>query len=81
MALPDQEFFTSSELAAILRVSRKTILRMTRRGTLPCHQFGRTKRFRRKDVDQFLAGVRVIGSHSEANPCCVSQHSGPRPLQ
>ena len=34
MALPAQEFFTSSELGAILRVSRKTILRMARRGAL-----------------------------------------------
>ena len=59
MALPSQEFFTASELAAVLRVSRKTVLRMAHRRVLPCHQFGRAKRFRREDVEGFLARVRV----------------------
>jgi excisionase family DNA binding protein len=62
MALPTQEFFTAAELAAVLRVSRKTVLRMARRGALPCHQFGRAKRFRREDVERFLADVREITS-------------------
>ena len=62
MALPAREFFTAAELAAVLRVSRKTVLRMARRGALPCHQFGRAKRFRREDVERFLSGVRVINS-------------------
>ena len=60
MALPTQEFFTASELAVILRVSRKTVLRMARRGALPCHQFGRAKRFRREDVERFLISARII---------------------
>ena len=60
MALPTQEFFTAAELAAVLRVSRKTVLRMTHRGVLPCHQFGRAKRFRREEVEGFLARVRVV---------------------
>ena len=40
MALLAQEFFTASELATVLRVSSKTVLRMARRGALPCQQFG-----------------------------------------
>ena len=68
MALPTQEFLTAAELAAVLRVSRKTVLRMARRGALPCHQFGRAKRFRREDVERFLAGVRVIGSEAKVGP-------------
>lgn len=59
MALPIQEFFTADELAAILRVSRKTVLRMARRGALACHQFGRTRRFRRQDVEAFLQRSRI----------------------
>jgi len=62
MALPAQEFFTTAELADVLRVSRKTVLRMARRGALPCHQFGRAKRFRRDEVERFLDAVRLIGS-------------------
>ena len=69
MPLPTQEFLTAAELAAVLRVSRKTVLRMARRGALPCHQFGRAKRFRREDVDRFLAGVRVIGGNPKVQPC------------
>ena len=61
MALPTQEFFTAAELATVLRVSQKTVLRMARRGALPCHQFGRLKRFRREDVEQFLARSRLLG--------------------
>ena len=68
MALPTQEFFTATELATLLRVSRKTVLRMACRGALPCHQFGRAKRFRREEVERFLAGVRVIGGETEAGP-------------
>ena len=66
MALPTQEFFTATELAAVLRVSRKTVLRMARRGALPCHQFGRAKRFRRKDAERFLVGVRTIAHDTTA---------------
>ena len=66
MALPAREFFTAAELAAVLRVSRKTVLRMARRGALPCHQFGRAKRFRREDVERFLVGVRTIARDTTA---------------
>ncbi len=34
MALPTQEFFTATELAAVLRASCKTVLRMARRVVL-----------------------------------------------
>ena len=68
MALPAREFFTAAELAAVLRVSRKTVLRMARRGALPCHQFGRAKRFRREDVERFLAGIRVIRNDAKVGP-------------
>ncbi len=62
MALPNQEFFTAAELATILRVSRKTVLRMAHRGALPCHRLGRLKRFRRNDIERFLSSVRAIPS-------------------
>ena len=61
MALLTQEFFTAAELVAVQRVSHETMLRMVRRGALPCHQFGRVKRFRREEVECFLAAIRVIG--------------------
>ncbi len=68
MALPAHEFFTTSELGVILRVSHKTILRMARRGALPCHHIGRSKRFRREDVERFLAGARVVRGDAKTGP-------------
>ena len=65
MALPTQEFFTAAELAAVLRVSRKTVLRMARRGALPCHEFGRVKRFRRQDVEYFFSRARTLDGDTE----------------
>ncbi len=65
MALPTQQFFTAAELAGILCVSRKTVLRMARRGVLACYQFGRAKRFRREDVGRFLTCMRVVRGDAE----------------
>ena len=68
MALLTQEFFTAAELATVLRVSSKTVLRMARRGALPCHQFGRAKRFRREEVERFLLRVRVTSGAAASVP-------------
>jgi excisionase family DNA binding protein len=70
MALPAQEFFTAGELATVLRVSSKTVLRMARRGALPCHQLGRAKRFRLEDIEQFLGRVRLVGRDSKVESAC-----------
>jgi len=54
-------FYTVKELAALLQVTEKTIYRMVRRGELPCHNIGRAKRFRRRDVEAFLERCRTNG--------------------
>ena len=54
------ELYSTSELAEILRVSRKTVTRMVARGQLPFYRFGRTKRFRLLDVENFLDECRQI---------------------
>lgn len=53
-----REFFTVSQLAELLQLNEMTIYRMVNRGTLPCYVIGRTKRFRRSDVDEFLESCR-----------------------
>ena len=55
----EKAFLTAAELAELLAVSRKTIDRMVRRGALPYYRFGRARRFRREDVETFLALCRV----------------------
>ena len=57
----DPEFFTVNELAEMLKVTPKTIYRMTERGSLTCHKIGKSKRYSRADVDAFLERVRVTG--------------------
>lgn len=54
------EFYTTSELAKLLRVTETTIYRMARRGELPYYAIGRSMRFRHVDVDDFLKRCRGV---------------------
>ena len=54
------EFWTASELAERLRVTKATIYRMARRGELPYYSIGRAMRFRHADVEAFLARCRAL---------------------
>ena len=51
---------TTSEVAAILNVHINTIRRWSNQGTLKAYQLGPRgdRRFRREDIDEFLAGHR-----------------------
>ena len=60
-----REWFTVQEAAEYLRVSRRTIYKLTREGRLPAFRIGseRHRRFRKQDLDNALrpdeeAGVR-----------------------
>ena len=83
-----KEFYTAGELAKILAVSRKTISRMVRGDLLPSHQIGRSRRFRRDDVEAFLARCRVqacaeatSGAVGAPRPGPASGPPGSRPRQ
>jgi excisionase family DNA binding protein len=54
-----KEFYTVSELAALLQLTEMTIYRMINRGDLPCYCLGRIKRFRHDDIEKFLKACRV----------------------
>ena len=63
-----REFYTVSQLAELLQLNEMTIYRMVNRGTLPCYVIGRTKRFRRSDVDEFLESCRSkVGRKTRAD--------------
>lgn len=55
MAELSQEFYTVRELAKLLRLNPQTIYRIERRGELKGYMVGRAKRFRRTDIEAFLA--------------------------
>jgi excisionase family DNA binding protein len=48
------EVLTSEEAAALLRVSRKTLYRLAKNGELPGNKVGRSWRFHRADLIDFL---------------------------
>jgi excisionase family DNA binding protein len=49
-----QEWFTVEEAAAYLRVSKRTIYKLTKEGRLPAFRIGqeRHRRFRKEDLDR-----------------------------
>jgi len=57
-APPLPQFYTTHELAQLLRVSEITIYRMAKRGQLPFYCIGRAMRFRRRDVEVYLQSVK-----------------------
>ena len=60
MAL-SSEFFTVDELAGLLKINRRTVQRMMKRGALPAYQIGRQKRNRPDDEEAFLRRCRLSG--------------------
>jgi excisionase family DNA binding protein len=54
-----REFYTVNQLAELLQLTEMTIYRMINRGELPCYAIGRVKRFRHRDVEEFLDSCRV----------------------
>ena len=55
----EKEFYTVKELAELLAVNPMTVYRMVDRGELPVHIIGgRTKRFRREDIEKYLQSVK-----------------------
>jgi excisionase family DNA binding protein len=56
------DLLTENETALLLRVKRQTlsVWRCTKRVALPFVRVGRAVRYRRSDVDSFLAAARVV---------------------
>ncbi len=54
----DKEFFSVGELAEWLGIGTMTIHRMVKRGDIPCYQVGKLFRFRRTDIEAWLARHR-----------------------
>ena len=74
--IADKEFLTAAEVAEVLAVSPKTVSRMVKRGALPWHRIGRARRFRRCDLEDFLARCRVPVAEEERGPGRPSAGSG-----
>ncbi len=56
--MTDDEFYTTTELAKLLKITQRTVYRLMDRGDLPYYEIGRVKRFRKKEVEEYLKRVR-----------------------
>jgi len=54
----EKEFYTVLELAALLEVNPRTINRAEKAGKLKAHRIGRSKRFRRDEIEKWLQGAK-----------------------
>jgi excisionase family DNA binding protein len=52
------EIFTLDEVAAYLKVGKRTVYRLASSGKIPAFKLGGTWRFRRAELDQWIA-IRI----------------------
>ena len=55
MAEPDGDILTLDEVAAYLKAGKRTVYRLAASGKLPAFKLGGTWRFRRSDLDKWIA--------------------------
>lgn len=55
MAEPEGEILTLDEVAAFLKAGKRTVYRLAAEGKLPGFKLGGTWRFRRSDLDEWIA--------------------------
>lgn len=55
MKEPHDEILTIDEVAIYLKAGRRTVYRLVANGKLPGFKFGGTWRFRRSDLDEWIA--------------------------
>ena len=60
------EILTIDEVAAYLKAGRRTVYRLAANGQIPAFKLGGTWRFRRTELDRWIANR--IDTHSQSNP-------------
>lgn len=56
MNQPDSEILTLDEVATYLKAGKKTVYRLAQQGEIPGFKLGGTWRFRRSELDLWIAG-------------------------
>jgi len=64
LAEPD-EVLDTKDVAKILKVSTRTVLRLAERGELPYFRVGDLWRFERKDVDEYIQRHKQQGKKED----------------
>lgn len=60
-----EEYLTVNEVAELLRLSDKTVYRFAQRGELPAFKLGGSWRFRRADIETWVAAQVKRASQTE----------------
>lgn len=55
MVEPDGDILTLDEVAAYLKAGKRTVYRLAASGEIPAFKLGGTWRFRRSELDQWIA--------------------------
>ena len=64
MANADDEILTLDEVAAYLKAGRRTVYRLAANGQIPAFKLGGTWRFRRTELDRWIANR--IDTHGQS---------------
>ncbi len=62
-----EDLYEMNQVAQILRCSRKTIYRLISSGRLGAVRWGRSYRFRRQDVQEFVRGSLISRRRAESS--------------
>ena len=57
--MPEEHLLTTEDVAAWLKLSRVTVWRKVREGEIPALKPGKNYRFRRQDIEAYLARYAV----------------------
>ena len=55
MTDPEDEILTLDEVAAYLKAGKRTVYRLAQKGEIPAFKLGGTWRFRKADLEQWIA--------------------------
>lgn len=66
MAEPEGEILTLEDVAAYLKAGKRTVYRLAAEGRLPAFKLGGTWRFRRSDLDEWIA-AKLTNKNSGAS--------------
>lgn len=65
MTDPEGEILTLDEVAAYLKAGKRTVYRLAQAGRIPAFKLGGTWRFRRAELDQWIA-ARIDAAQPKA---------------
>lgn len=62
------EIFTLDEVSEYLKAGKRTIYRLAQNGTIPAFKLGGTWRFRRSELDRWIADGIVAAQNKNSGP-------------